>query len=173
MKIFKVILLALILTSTNSYAGELYQKFGVFDYKHDTNAFALTTKYVQDKNINIKFLGDLKPIHEISFYYDSESGASDKQGLAGYLSSGLTKKINLSNNLFFAPSLSAGLYQEYDDGKDMGHILEFKSEIELNYNIFKNSVIGFSWSHISNADLSSTNPGSDNLLFNLKIKENF
>ena len=173
MKIFKVILFALMLTTSSSYAGELYQKFGVFDYKHDTDAFALTTKYTQDKNINIRFFGDLKPIYEISFFYDNHNGTSSSQGLSTYLSSGLTKEINLGKKIFFAPSFSAGLYQEYDDAKDMGHILEFKSEIELNYNIFKNSVIGISWSHISNADLSTTNPGSDNLLFNLKIKENF
>ena len=173
MRIIKVSLLSLILTSSNLYAGELYQKFGVFDYKHDTDAFALTTKYIQDKNINIRFLGNLKPIHEVSFYYDNYNGTSSSQGLSTYLSSGLTKEINLSKKIFVAPSFSAGLYQEYDDAKDMGHILEFKSEIELNYNIFKNSVIGVSWSHISNADLSTTNPGADNLLFNLKIKENF
>ena len=173
MKILKIFLLALILASTNSHAGEIYQKFGVFDYKHDTNAFASTTKYVRDKNINLRFLGDFKPIHEISFYYDDENVTSDYEGFAGYLSSGLMKEINLSKKLIFAPSFSAGLYQEFDDGKNMGHVLEFKSEVEFNYNIFKNSVIGVSWSHMSNADISTINPGSDNLLFNFKIKENF
>ena len=105
MKIIKVILLALILTSSNSYAGELYQKFGVFDYKHDTDAFALTTKYIQDKNINIRLFGNLKPIHEISFYYDNHNGTSSSQGFSTYLSSGLTKEINLNKKIFFAPSL--------------------------------------------------------------------
>lgn len=171
MKFFRVILFALMLSSSNLYAGELYQKLGVFDYKHETDAFALTTKYIQDKNINTRVFGDIKPIHEISFYYDD--GASSNQSFATYLSSGLTKRINLSQKIFFAPSFSAGLYQGFDDAKDMGHIIEFKSEIEINYNIFKNSVLGVSWSHISNADLSNTNPGSDNLLFNFRIKENF
>ena len=173
MKILKTLLLALTIVPTSLYAGEIYQKFGVFDYKHDTDAYALTTKYAQDKNINFMILGDLKPIYELSFYYDNKNGTRDFQGFAGYLSSGLMKEFNLSKKLFIAPSFSAGLYQEYDAGKDMGHILEFKSEIEFNYNIFKNSVVGLSWSHISNADISTTNPGADNILFNFRIKENF
>jgi lipid A 3-O-deacylase len=164
-------LLVFMLVPMQLCAGELYQKLGVFDYKHDTDAYALTTKYVDDDKVNIKFFGNLNPIYELSLYYDDEN--PKKQGYGTYLSTGLMKKIDLSKNFFLAPSFSVGLYQDFDEGKDMGYPLEFKSEIEINYNLFKNSVIGISWNHISNADIGDKNPGSDNLLFNLRFRENF
>jgi hypothetical protein len=173
MKILKKLIL-LIFVPVNLYAGEIYQKFGVFDHQHDTDAYALTTKYTDDKNINIKFLGELNPIYEISFYYeDNPKNVPSEKGYGTYISTGFTKKINLGKNFFMAPSFSAGIYEEFDGGKNMGSPLEFKSELELNYNLFKKSVIGISLNHISNGDISDTNPGADNILFNLRLKENF
>lgn len=173
MKILKKLVL-LIFVPVNLYAGEIYQKFGIFDHQHDTDAVALTTKYIDDKKINIKFLGDLNPIYEMSFYFDDETNnVPNKKGYGTYFSTGLTKKINLGKNFFIVPSFSAGIYQEFDEGKDMGSPLEFKSELELNFNLLKNSVIGISFNHISNADISDINPGADNILLNFRLKENF
>jgi len=172
-KKFVFLVLTCALLSTPSFGGELYQKFGVFDFKHEneTDAYALTTKYIQDKKINIGVINELKPIYELSFYYDDQN--KNKQGYGTYISSGLSKKMNLTNSIFLLPSFSAGFYQEFDEGKDMGYPLEFKSEVELNFKIFNSSIIGVSYSHISNADIGDKNPGSDNILFNFRLSENF
>ena len=34
--------------------------------------------------------------------------------------------------ILFTPSFAPGLYHE-GDGKDLGHVLEFKSEVQLSY----------------------------------------
>ena len=39
---------------------------------------------------------------------------------------------------------------------------EFKSEIKVGFDILENSKLGYSYSHISNNDWGSTNPGTDN-----------
>ena len=54
-----------------------------------------------------------------------------------------------------------GLYEK-GSGKDLGSVLEFKSEIKVGIDIFKNSKLGYSYSHISNNDWGETNPGTDN-----------
>ena len=59
------------------------------------------------------------------------------------------------------PSFAPGYYQK-GDGKDLGSALEFKSEIKLGFDIFEDSKIGYSYSHISNNDWGKTNPGTDN-----------
>ena len=59
------------------------------------------------------------------------------------------------------PSFTPGFYEK-GDGKDLGDVLEFKSELKFGFDIFENSKIGYSYSHISNNDWGSTNPGSDN-----------
>ena len=64
-------------------------------------------------------------------------------------------------------SSSAGVYSN-GDGKNLGNALQFKSEVNLFYKLGKSSRIGLGSHHISNAGLSSVNPGTNNfyLIFN-------
>ena len=59
------------------------------------------------------------------------------------------------------PSFTPGYYEK-GSGKDLGSALEFKSEIKVGFDIFKDSKLGYSYSHISNNDWGSKNPGTDN-----------
>ncbi len=59
------------------------------------------------------------------------------------------------------PSFTPGFYEK-GSGKDLGSALEFKSEIKIGFDIFENSKLGYSYSHISNNDWGKTNPGTDN-----------
>ncbi len=59
------------------------------------------------------------------------------------------------------PSFSPGYYQK-GDGKDLGNVLEFKSELKIGFDVLENSKIGYSYSHISNNDWGDVNPGTDN-----------
>ena len=52
----------------------------------------------------------------------------------------------------------------------MGDALEFKSEIKIGLDIFENTKFGCSYSHISNNDRGSVNPGSDNQSLTLSKK---
>ena len=54
--------------------------------------------------------------------------------------------------LNITPSFTPGLYHE-GDGKDLGHMLEFKSEVQLSFDLSKNTELGFSYNHLSNASL--------------------
>ena len=55
-------------------------------------------------------------------------------------------------------------------GKDLGHTVEFKSEIQLSLDLFSNSELGFSYNHISNASLGDKNPGTNSYMFNFLKK---
>ena len=68
-------------------------------------------------------------------------------------------KINL------IPSFTPGLYNA-GNGKDLGHIVEFKSEVQLSIDLLNNSEFGFSYNHISNASLGDKNPGANSYMFN-------
>ena len=65
----------------------------------------------------------------------------------------------------FTPSFTPGLYGQ-GDGKDLGHVLEFKSELQMSLDLSKNSEFGFSYNHISNASLGDKNPGANSYMFN-------
>ena len=63
------------------------------------------------------------------------------------------------------PSFAPGYYNQ-GDGKDLGHALEFKSEVQLSLELPKDSQFGFSYNHLSNASLGSKNPGANSYMFN-------
>ena len=64
------------------------------------------------------------------------------------------------------PSFAPGYYDE-GDGKDLGMALEFQSKIKLSFNFFKDTKVGYSYSHISNNDWGDKNPGVNNEIISL------
>ena len=72
----------------------------------------------------------------------------------------------LSDKLKFTPSFAPGIYHE-GDGKDLGHILEFKTEVQVSYSFSESTNLGMSYNHISNASLGDKNPGANSYMFNL------
>ena len=77
-----------------------------------------------------------------------------------YLYSGIEADYSLGP-VTISPSFAPGYY-EAGDGKNLGSALEFKSEVKIGLDLFKNSNLGYSYSHISNNDWGDVNPGTDN-----------
>ena len=128
---------------------------GVFDFSDDGKRSTLIGFQHQNENLNRDtFLGNLSPI----------TGAMITADNAGYIYTGVQAKYKLGS-LNITPSFTPGLYHE-GDGKDLGHLLEFKSEIQLSLDLSKSSKLGFSYNHISNASLGDKNPGANSYMFN-------
>ena len=72
-------------------------------------------------------------------------------------------------SLNLTPSFAPGYYDS-GNGKDLGHELEFKSEVQLSLELPKDSQIGFSYNHLSNASLGDKNPGANSYMFNFLKK---
>ena len=77
-----------------------------------------------------------------------------------YLYTGIEADYNLGP-INISPSFAPGYY-EAGNGKDLGSALEFKSEVKVGIDLFKNTNLGYSYSHISNNDWGDANPGTDN-----------
>jgi lipid A 3-O-deacylase len=77
-----------------------------------------------------------------------------------YLYTGVQAQYNIGP-LKVIPSFAPGYY-EAGHGKDLGSVLEFKSEIRFDLEIFEDSKIGYSYNHISNNDWGKINPGINN-----------
>ena len=61
-------------------------------------------------------------------------------------------------------------YYNEGSGKDLGHALEFKSELQLSLSLPKDSQLGLSYNHLSNASLGNKNPGANSYMFNFLKK---
>ena len=100
------------------------------------------------------FLGKLSPI--TGFMMTSDS--------ASYFYTGVQAEYKIGK-LNLIPSFSPGIYS-VGDGKDLGSPLEFKSELQLSVDLLPGTKLGYSHSHLSNADLGDKNPGADSYMFN-------
>jgi hypothetical protein len=143
----------------NEKNTEINDYSGMFDFSDDG---AKSTLFgFQHQNEELKrnsFLGTLSPI----------TGGMITADNAVYLYTGVQADYDLGL-LKLTPSFTPGIYNQ-GDGKDLGHIIEFKSEIQLSMDISKNSMFGMSYNHISNASLGSKNPGANSYMFNFLKK---
>ncbi len=128
---------------------------GMFDFSDDGKKSTLIGFQHQNENLNRDtFLGNLSPV----------TGALITADAASYLYTGVQAQYNLGA-LNITPSFTPGLYFE-GDGKDLGHLIEFKSELQFSLDLSKTSELGFSYNHISNASLGDKNPGANSYMFN-------
>jgi len=108
---------------------------------------------IEHKNPNLfrdTLLGKFKPV----------TGAFMTGNSSVYLYTGIEGQYGIGP-LKILPSFAPGYYEK-GDGKDLGSVLEFKSEIKVGLELFENSKLSYSYSHISNNDWGDTNPGTDN-----------
>jgi hypothetical protein len=80
-----------------------------------------------------------------------------------YFYAGLRKDIKASKKIYFTPSFAVGYYDQ-GKSKDLGYDLEFRSQLELSYQLESANRIAISINHISNASLGEQNPGVESMV---------
>ena len=128
---------------------------GMFDFSDDGKKASLFGVQHQNESLTRdSFLGTLSPVTGFMMTADSATYA--------YTGVQAQYKIGVLN---LTPSFTPGIYHE-GDGKDLGHLIEFKSELQISLDLSKTSELGFSYNHISNASLGDKNPGANSYMFN-------
>tara|TARA_Y100000741_G_scaffold50975_1_gene34932 strand:+ start:411 stop:902 length:492 start_codon:yes stop_codon:yes gene_type:complete len=154
------IIIFFVITSSNADSGNKWSFYaGMFDFSDDgkrSNLFGI--QHINENLYRESFLGTLQPVTGAFFTADN----------AAYIYTGFQIPYN-SGSFTFTPSFTPGLYRE-GNGKDLGHVIEFKSEIQITFKISSDSEIGMSYNHISNASLGDKNPGANSYMINF-IKE--
>ena len=139
-------------TEFNLYAG----KFDFSDHSKNSNLFGI--EHESQELFRNTFLGKISPI----------TGGFITGAGAAYLYTGIQGQYELGP-INFTPSFTPGYYSQ-GDGKDLGSLLQFKSEVQLSLDLFDNSSLGMSYNHISNAILGDVNPGANSYMFNFLQK---
>jgi len=151
-KLYLFLSLVLFFTPVNSeteysfYTGT----FDTIDKEGDDKANLYGFEHNNPVLFRDTFVGKFSPI--------TGGFVTDKSSI--YLYTGVQAEYEIGP-LNVVPSFAPGYYEE-GDGKDLGMALEFKSELKFSFDIFKDSKIGYSYSHISNNDWGDINPGVDN-----------
>ena len=140
----------------NTNENQLNFFIGNFDFSDDKQKAILVGFQHQNENLNRNtFLGNVSPI----------TGGFVTENSAVYVYTGIEWNVDMGGGLTFTPSFAPGLYHE-GDGKDIGHLVEFKSELQLSLDLSTNTEFGFSYNHLSNASLGEKNPGANSYMFN-------
>tara|TARA_B110000438_G_C15682069_1_gene592858 strand:- start:14 stop:517 length:504 start_codon:yes stop_codon:yes gene_type:complete len=124
--------------------------FDVIDKEGDDQTTLFGVEHKNPSLFRDTFLGKFKPV----------SGGFMTGNSSIYLYTGVEGQYGIGP-LKILPSFAPGYYEK-GDGKDLGSVLEFKSEIKVGLDIFENSKLSYSYSHISNNDWGDSNPGTDN-----------
>ncbi len=119
---------------------------GQFDVNDSNDSSEIRLERLSGKNM----FGDMKLKPFVGFMMNGDDGK--------YFYSGLRKNYSISSKWIFTPSFAAGYYDR-DNSKDLGHNIEFRSQIEFSRDIGNQNRIGFNLNHISNASIGDTNPG--------------
>ena len=156
MKILIKTLIISFLTVSFSNAENKWSFYtGMFDFSDDgKRANLFGAEYINFNASKDIFLGNVQPV----------TGAMITADDALYIYTGVQAQYKLGA-LNLTPSFTPGIYHE-GDGKDLGHLIEFKSELQISLDLSKTSELGFSYNHISNASLGDKNPGANSYMFN-------
>jgi lipid A 3-O-deacylase len=160
-KLFIIIFFSLfsLITSAEENNSEINFYSGMFDFSDNGKRSTLIGFQHQNEELyRDTLLGNLSPV----------TGAMITADNATYIYTGVQAQYQLGM-LNLNPSFTPGLYGE-GNGKDLGHIIEFKSEIQISLDLFESSELGFSYNHISNASLGDKNPGANSYMFNFLKK---
>ena len=161
-----ILLIFIILFKTPILFAQGYDVFGlgIYDVKFDGSSSNYATDIRYERRFDNTLI-DIGPKEDNFFYLKPFIGIEATTDSAFYFLGGMYLEDNLGklitgkeNKWNFTPSFGLGYYDE-GSGKKLGSKLEFRTTLELSYQLNNNDRIGFSLGHISNANIGNKNPG--------------
>ena len=173
---FRISILILLIFFSNSLASKGTNVFGlgIYDIKFDGSEQNQATDFRYEYRSD-KSLLDIGPEEDNFFFLKPFFGFEFTNDSASYFLTGIYFEDNVGELLegneskfYFTPSFGAGIYDD-GSGKKLGNDLQFRTSLEVSYELNNKNRIGISLSHISNANLGNKNPGVEILSFSYQI----
>ena len=169
-----IIFISILFTNTAFCKGTNVFGLGVFDIKFDGSDKNQATDFRYEFRSDQSLI-DIGPKEDNFFFLKPFFGFEYTSDKATYFLTGIYFEDNLgelfegkNTNLFFTPSFGLGIYDD-GSGKKLGNDLQFRTSLEMSYELKNKNRIGISFSHISNANLGDKNPGVEVLSLSYHI----
>jgi len=163
MKTFIFFLFLFICSSAFSKGYDVFG-IGLYDVKFDGSKTNEAADLRYERRFN-KTLLEIGPESYEFFNLKPFAGFEITSDSASYFLVGIYLEDNIgtlfkgdSSNFIFTPSFGAGYYDD-GDGKELGSNVEFRTTFEVSYQLNNENRVGFSFGHISNANIGESNPG--------------
>lgn len=131
---------------THADAGTLGLGVGSYDFDGSHSATDFRVDYAFDTDLWVEHL---KPWAGVEATTDGSL----------WLGGGLIYDWQFADSWHLKPGLGAGYYSRGSSELDLGHPIEFRSQLEIARDINQQNSLGLAISHLSNANLDSENPG--------------
>ena len=115
----------------------------------DTDLFSVSAGYydINDNEEAVDFRLEYRWDDPLVWVVKPWVGIEATSEAAFYGVAGLLLDFQIADNFLITPSFGVGAYED-GDGKDLGHTLEFRSQLELGYKFENMSRIGVAFGHI-------------------------
>ena len=174
----KLFFIVFLFTPLSSFAAG-YDVFGIglYDIKFDGSANNIATDFRYERRFDHSLV-EIGPESENFFNLKPLLAVETTSKSALYFLAGIYLEDNLGtlftgekSNFIFTPSIGVGYYDD-GDGKKLGNNIEFRTTLEVSYQLNNKNRIGLSFGHISNANIGDKNPGVEILSFSYQIPFN-
>ncbi len=140
--------LSILAFSSPAKADPAYLSFGagyydVFNSEDSAGDFRLEYRH------NDPLLWKIKPWAGIEVTSDASVWAGG----------GIYADFKPAPKIYISPSFGVGLYAQGSNDKDLGSVVEFRTQLEGGYEFNSGHRLGLAFSHMSNGGLSNDNPG--------------
>ena len=165
---FRAIIFLFIILKAPQVFSQGYDVYGIgiYDVKFDGSSSNHATDLRYERRFDNSII-DIGPKQDNFFYLKPFAGIELTSDSAFYLISGIYLEDNIGdlmagkdNNWSFTPSFGVGYYDD-GNGKKLGNKVEFRTTLELSYQLVNKDRIGISFGHISNANIGNKNPGAE------------
>ena len=163
---FRFLIILFLFLKTSSLLAQGYDVFGIgiYDIKFDGSSSNYATDIRYERRFDNTLI-DIGPEEDNFFYLKPFAGIELTTDDAFYLISGIYLEdnsgklmIGKKNKWNLTPSFGFGYYDD-GNGKKLGNKFEFRTTLELSYQLQNTDRIGISFGHISNANIGKKNPG--------------
>ena len=173
MRIFLILLVMFIPNIVLSKGTNVFG-LGIYDIKFDGSEKNQASDFRYEFRSDNSIL-NIGPEEDNFFFLKPFFGAEYTSDSASYILTGIYVEDNLGqllqgkqNKYFFTPSFGLGVYDD-GSGKKLGNDIQFRTSLEVSYELNNKNRIGISFSHISNANLGDKNPGVEILSLSYHI----
>ncbi len=119
----------------------------------------------REKDEGLEFRFDYRSDKKVWHFKPLATAAIVTNGMS-FIGAGLLLDVYFGNRFVVTPSFAPTWWQGKTDDLDLGHGLEFRSQIEFAYRFDDRSRLGLGISHSSNASIGDKNPGTETLMLN-------
>ena len=159
-KIFSLLVLTLITLPQISVGEEIEADIGQKDEPAFLSIGAGYYDFNRKKETGKEFRAEYRSDKKLSIFrpFAAFSATNTSQGFIG---AGILLDIYVGQRFVLTPSFAPHYYWGGNKKLDLGHSIEFRSQMEFAYRLDNRSRLGMAISHYSNAGIGSTNPWTE------------